>query len=522
MFLVRATFVHTPELDVLEVLHNYLAAIDDDGHISYLGPFNSNESTAFLSGISKGVELVNVPEGSFILPTFSDLHLHAPQFLYQGTGLDLPLMQWLDNYALKAELRLDNDPILARRVYTRLASRLKENGTGTVLLFGTIKEETNLILAQCMQAAGLRGFVGKLSMDVDITSPGSASKTYIEDSASEALKSARSFVRRCQHMQEHLPAAQRLVEPVLTPRFVPTCSEELLNGLGRMSEELGVKVQSHMAEAKDQVEWVRALRGMEDVEVFDKNGLLTPRTIQAHCTFLSPTELSLVSERGTAIAHCPLSNAYFSAQPFPLREALGRGAKVGLGTDIAGGYSADIMNAMRQAVAVSRMREGERVMSLPTAQKDQAKEEPEAQKRSIDWKEALFLATRGGALCLGLPGVFRVGAPFDAQQIRLYDPANGRGFGAVDYFDLETDLADTSIMDEENRKGTSAPSVALAQQEHLQKGRQKGEQHQPQEHQTYEHQPLADHELIEKWWSVGDNRNRSAVWVQGKLIWVSP
>lgn len=125
-------------------------AIDDDGYIEYLGPANSTESTAFISGVSDNSKLVDVPEGSFILPTFSDLHLHAPQFLYQGTGLDLPLMQWLDNYALKAELRLDNDPTLARRVYTRLASRLKENGTGTVLLFGTIKEETKCV---CISSA---------------------------------------------------------------------------------------------------------------------------------------------------------------------------------------------------------------------------------------------------------------------------------------------------------------------------------------------------------------------------------
>jgi guanine deaminase len=80
--------------------------------------------------------------GSFLLPTFCDLHLHAPQFLYQGTGLDLPLMQWLDEYALKAEERLDVDKILAKRVYERLARRLLQNGTGTVMLFGTIKEET--------------------------------------------------------------------------------------------------------------------------------------------------------------------------------------------------------------------------------------------------------------------------------------------------------------------------------------------------------------------------------------------
>lgn len=83
-----------------------------------------------------------IPRGSFILPTFCDLHLHAPQYLYQGNGLDLPLMQWLDTYALKAEEQLDSNHDLARRVYKKLAKRLLTNGTGAVLLFGTIKEDT--------------------------------------------------------------------------------------------------------------------------------------------------------------------------------------------------------------------------------------------------------------------------------------------------------------------------------------------------------------------------------------------
>ena len=107
------------------------------------------------------------------------------------------------------------------------------------------------------------------------------------------------------------------------------------------------------------------------------------------------------------MAHCPLSNAYFSAKPFPLREALDLQVKVGLGSDVAGGYSLDIMNSMRQAVAVSRMREGERKLRP---------NEISPKDLSIDWKESLYLATRGGALALGLQGIFQVGAPFDAQE----------------------------------------------------------------------------------------------------------
>jgi guanine deaminase len=86
--------------------------------------------------------VTTLPKLSFLISTFYDLHLHAPQFLYQGNGLHLPLMGWLDQYAFKAEERLDGDPVLAKKVYETLAKRLIKNGTGAALLFGTIKNET--------------------------------------------------------------------------------------------------------------------------------------------------------------------------------------------------------------------------------------------------------------------------------------------------------------------------------------------------------------------------------------------
>jgi guanine deaminase len=112
--------------------------------------------------------------------------------------------------------------------------------------------------------------VGKLSMDIDITSPNSLTKTYTEKSASESLAASRGFVQHCREIGANLPEFHRLVEPVLTPRFVPTCTDELLAGLGEISETGKIKIQSHLAEAKDQVEWVRAERGVEDIDVFEK------------------------------------------------------------------------------------------------------------------------------------------------------------------------------------------------------------------------------------------------------------
>ncbi|KAL5519928.1 hypothetical protein ACEPAG_1588 [Sanghuangporus baumii] len=464
------SFIDTPQLGKVRILHNYCLVVNEEGFISSFSPHTSVPSESD-TDTDTGMEIIYVPKGSFLLPSFCDLHLHAPQFLYQGTGLHLPLMQWLDQYAFKAEERIDSDPELARRVYEKLARRLKEYGTGSVLLFGTIKEETNLILADVMQQAGIRAFVGKLSMDI------SSRKTYVEDSAQSSLDSARSFTERLRSAQAELKPSERLVEPVLTPRFVPTCSDELLAGLGKMSEVLDVRVQSHLAEARDQVDWVQRERGIPDIDVFDKYKLLTPRTIQAHCTFLSQHCLSRLHTRETGIAHCPLSNAYFSSKPFPLREALREGVKVGLGTDVAGGYSADIMNAMRSAVMVSRMREGERRERRLHIEKGEGTGEEGEQDVSINWKESLYLATRSGANTLGLPegaGRFQVGAPFDAQLINLYDKTTGSGIGPLDFFD--------------------PPS---------------------KEH------PITE-EMLEKWWCIGDARNRSGLWIQGRQCFPTP
>ncbi|PSR83869.1 hypothetical protein PHLCEN_2v5578 [Hermanssonia centrifuga] len=354
-------------------------------------------------------------------------------------------MEWLNEYAFKAEENIDANPSLAKRVYTRLAQRLIENGTGAVLLFGTIEEDTK--------------------------------PSYVEPSAKASLSAAASFVDKCLALSQDLPPHERLVEPVLTPRFVPTCSDKLLEGLGQLSESRQLRVQSHMAEAHDQVAWVMSERGVHDMEVFERSGLLTPRTVQAHCTFLDTPSLAHVAKRGTSVAHCPLSNTYFSAEPFRLREALQGGVKVGLGTDIAGGYAIDIMSSMRHAVAVSRMREGSKISRKPyVSMTSERAEDDIGGALSIDWKEALYMATRGGALALSLhkgSGAFTVGAPFDAQHICLADQHTGLGVGPMDFLTEESNVMDEWVL--------SAG-------------------------------------VLEKWWCLGDVRNRAGMWVQGRKI----
>ena len=117
-----------------------------------------------------------------------------------------------------------------------------------------------------MQEANIRAFIGKLSMDI------SPRPTYCERSASEALLAAESFVTsmRNEDVFSRIPPYALLVEPVLTPRFVPSCSDDLLVGLGELAKRLNVRVQSHLAEARDEIDWVKKERGIGDVEVFER------------------------------------------------------------------------------------------------------------------------------------------------------------------------------------------------------------------------------------------------------------
>ncbi|CED83271.1 Atrazine chlorohydrolase/guanine deaminase [Phaffia rhodozyma] len=461
------TFIHTPTLGSLEILEDHLLLADSQGYISFFGPQSSKAAIDILNRHFPAGNKHVLPPSSFFLPSFSDLHIHAPQYLYAGTGLDLPLMEWLERYAFRAEQRIDGDKELAERVYERLGRRMIEVGTGAALVFGTINTESNLILARTFLKLGIRGYIGKLSMDQN--SPA----TYTETTASNALSAASTFIDSIRSLNE--PNNALSVHPVITPRFVPTCSDELLQGLGKLREEKGVRVMSHMCEARDQVDWVKATRDdVEDVEIFKHTGLLES-SVQAHCTFLTPENIELISHTNTAVAHCPLSNAYFSSKTFPLRECLDKNIHVGLGSDIAGGYQLDLQTQMRQAVVASRLRDSqlkENALGHPRGQEN----EPKLKDLRSSWKESLYMATRGGALALADPNVggrFKVGEAFDAQSIELLDPQTNEGTGALDFFDVDA------------VKG----SVSLGWEE-----------------------------MIERWWCVGDVRNRKGLWVQGRQL----
>ena len=216
------------------------------------------------------------------------------------------------------------------------------------------------------------------------------------------------------------PGLARLVSPAITPRFVPTCSDALLAGLGKLAakyREQGVYVQSHISESVDQMSFVASMHPDEprDASIFDRHGLLAPRSVMAHAVFLSDPELALMAARGAGIACCPLSNVFFAGADLAVRHCV-EDAKVlvGLGTDVAGGYSPSMLTGCRTAVMSSKvmargaaagLRDGGHGGAAPAEPGPQATgtaaaDAADPAQTELDFRYSFWLATLGGAQVL--------------------------------------------------------------------------------------------------------------------------
>lgn len=407
-----ASGFHAPVRGAIDRLDDALIAIDDDGLIvSVTRPGEPGYVEAKLRA-ARGGTLATLPAGTVLLPGFVDLHIHAPQYAQLGRGLDVPLEVWLHRYTFPLEARYA-DTAFAERVYRRLVDDLLANGTTTALYFATAHVEASNLLAEICLERGQRALVGKVAMDDPAGCP-----AYYRDASPEAS------VEGTQAVIEHIRAmpgnAKGRVLPVVTPRFIPACTDAALQGLGDLARDCDCRVQTHCSESDWAHGHVLARHGMTDAASLDRFGLLTPGGVLAHSNFLTADDMDLLVARKAAVAHCPVSNAYFAGSVFPLKAALEKGARVGLGTDISGGPIATMLEAIRDAVMASRMLESGVDPDLPPEQRSSR-----AGAR-IDFRDAFHLATAGGGEALELPvGRFEPGFHFDALAIDCEAPQGG-------------------------------------------------------------------------------------------------
>ena len=282
---------------------------------------------------------------------------------------------------------------------------LLAHGTTTAVYFGSIHVEGTLTLAEACHRRGQRAVIGRVAMD----HPGTCPDFYRDPSAEAALAETERFAEALAALD---PGGSPRALPAITPRFVPACTDALLSGLGAMAARTGLHVQTHCAEGDWEVAHVRERTGLTDAEALDAHGLLTDRTILAHGTHLTGPELGLLARRGAAVAHCPLSNTWFSGAVFPARAAWTAGVRTGLGTDISGGFSPSSFDAIRHALAASRH-----------ACHGTAPGIGGTGEAPLTTAEAFWMATAGGGEALSLPlGLFRPGHAFDALMVRANRP----------------------------------------------------------------------------------------------------
>ena len=372
---LKGHIVSAPKLGALETLENGYLVLDD-GIIQ--GAF---------SGLPERFASAPVSDygDRLILQSFADMHLHAPQYPMLGLGMDLPLLDWLKQYTFRTEVRFQ-DTDYAREIYRQLAQRLIRSGTTRVVMFSSIHTDATLILMEELERAGVTGYVGKVNMDRN-GAPGSYQET-TEESKRETLRfleAASGFSR---------------VRPILTPRFTPTCTDELMAWLGQTARERGLYVQSHLSENKQEIAWVRELHPdcVEYWETYDKFGLFSDHTVMAHCVYSSAREREAMKRRNVLVAHCPDSNINICSGFVPLQIMLEEGLWVALGSDIAGGAELPMNRVITAAI---RMSKAKRI-------------ESEWAQDFLTVIEGYYLGTTAGARYFGAGAGFAPGDPLHA------------------------------------------------------------------------------------------------------------
>lgn len=326
---------------------------------------------------------------SLIIPAFHDLHIHAPQMVNRGIGYDKQLLPWLETYTFPTEGRF-SDLDFAQRVWKAFLNRLWESGTMGFAAFATVHKQAAWRLMELTEASGLRGLVGKVNMDRN--APAS-----LREDTKASLADTEELI--CRSREE-----LRRTGFILTPRFVPSTTEKLMDGLGQLAERYQLPVQSHLSENRGEVEWVAKLH--PDIptytQVYERFGLLPQgRTIMAHAIHLAEEEKQLLKQREVTLAHCPLSNLNLSSGIMPLRANLEMGLHCCVASDVAGGNTAQMARTVTATVQLSKVR---------------WLQKPEQPPLSLG--EAFYLATRGSGKFFGDVGAFLPGFQFDALVIR--------------------------------------------------------------------------------------------------------
>ena len=397
MKLIKGSFIYSIDKDNIEIKENQYLLIRD------------GKSEEFYKEIPSRLKNIQIEDygDNIIIPGLIDLHIHAPQYAFRGMGMDMQLLDWLNTYAFKEEGKY-RDLEYAKKQYSKFVSDVKNSATTRLSIFATLHKDATIMLMDMLEEAGIKAYVGKVNMDRN--SP--------EFLTEDTLKSKEDTIEWLEDTKDRY----KNIKPILTPRFIPSCTDNLMEEIKQINNIYNIPVQSHLSENKSEIEWVAELHPdtKNYAEAYDKYNLFgkNNKTIMANCVHCPDDELELIKQNNVVVAHCPQSNANLTSGIAPIKNMLSMGINVGLGSDIAAGSSLSIFRAMSDAVQVSKLRE-----SL-TGQKNQ----------TLTLTEVFYLGTKGGGKFFGDVGSFEKGYEFDAVVL------NDKSFGDNSDFTLKERL----------------------------------------------------------------------------------
>ena len=365
---------------------------------------HANAYVVCVDGVSKGIfdALPDAYTGlplydygdALIFPGMVDLHIHAPQYAFRGMCMDLELMDWLNRYTFPEEEKYE-DLSYAEKAYALFVDAMKQSATTRACIFATRHRPATELLMKLMEESGLVSYVGKVNMDRE------ASEALTEPSADISAFTTFGWINA---VKERFSRTR----PILTPRFIPCCTDKLMEELREIQMAYGIPVQSHLSESKGEIDFVKFLRpdnpfygdSYNEYDLFGKNDAINTdvKTVMAHCVWSTEDEAELMRKNGVYVAHCPASNMNLTSGIAPIRKYLAKGLNIGLGSDIAGGHSGSIFRAITDTIQVSKM---------------YFRMVDESCKPLV-FSEAFYLATKGGGSFFGKVGSFEEGYEFDA------------------------------------------------------------------------------------------------------------
>ena len=334
---------------------------------------------------------------ALIFPGLVEMHLHAPQFPFRGLGTDMELLDWLNTYTFPEEAKYKNIDY-AKKAYTKFVESLKKSFTTRAIIFATLHKEATVLLMDLLEESGLKCFVGKVNMDRN-------SPDFLIEETNQSLVDTKEW------LEESIPFGP-LVKPIITPRFVPSCTSELMSGLGKLAEEYNVPIQSHLSENHGEIDWVASLHPESPnyTDVYYEHRLMGQvPTVMAHCIHLSDVEIDRMAETQTMVSHCPYSNVNLSSGIAPIRKLMKRNIPIGLGSDISGGHIVSMANVLTEAIGLSKMKWVE----------------VDSNYAPLTLSGAFYMATKGGGKFFGKVGSFEKGCDLDALIIddtSIFDP----------------------------------------------------------------------------------------------------